>query len=336
MSVLDQIFEKARLAPQKVAFPEADNEKMMQAAYEAGKEGYIIPVLVGDSAVLKGLCEERQYDEAVFEIVDINDEDYTTKAIESYVAQPGRVLKEKALRRRMANPLYYAMVLQAIDDVDVTFAGINNTTGEVLLAGQMIIGMEPGLNTISSFGLCDIPGFEGDQGSLLAVGDSAVCTNPTAEQLAGIAIATSDTMKALLDWDTRCAMVSYSTLGSGQGELVDKVAEAVKIAQEKRPDLAIDGEFQLDTAIDPAVAAKKVMRESKVAGQANILIWPDLNVGNIAVKLIQQLKNADAYGPMLLGFNKIICDCSRGAPVSEIKGNIVISAVRALGMKKNS
>jgi phosphate acetyltransferase len=130
-------------------------------------------------------------------------------------------------------------------------------------------------------------------------------------------------------------MVSYSTLGSGQGELIDKVTEAKRIANELRPDLQIDGEFQLDAAIVPAVAAKKVKRESAVAGQANIVIWPDLNVGNVAVKLIQQFGHADAYGPMLQGFKKVVCDCSRGAPVSELKGNIIISAARAAGMKQN-
>lgn len=111
------------------------------------------------------------------------------------------------------------------------------------------------------------------------------------------------------------------------------MTEAVKIANELRPDLAIDGEFQLDAAINPAVAQKKVKRESPVAGRANVVIWPDLNVGNVAVKLIQQFGHADAYGPMLQGFNKVVCDCSRSAPVSELKGNIVISAVRAAGEK---
>ena len=129
-------------------------------------------------------------------------------------------------------------------------------------------------------------------------------------------------------------MVSYSTLGSGQGELVDKVVDAVRIAKEERPDLAIDGEFQFDAAVNPAVAAKKVKRESAVAGRANVVIWPDLNVGNVGVKLIQQFGHADAYGPMLQGFDGVICDCSRGAPVSEIKGNIIISAVRAAGLAK--
>ncbi|WP_285825419.1 phosphate acyltransferase [Schaedlerella arabinosiphila] len=331
MSVLDQIYLRAKENPRKVAFPEALNEKMMQAAYETGKEGYIIPVLVGDGNEIREAARERGYDEGVFTIVDISEEAYKKTLIDKYVALPQTILKEKALNRRMQNPLYYAMVMQAVDEADVTFAGIDNTTGDVLLAGQMIIGLKEGISTVSSIGLCDIPGFQGSEGSLLAIGDSAVCTNPDANQLADIAISACDTVKALLEWEPRCAMVSYSTLGSGQGELIDKVVEAVKLANEKRPDLAIDGEFQFDAAISPAVAEKKVNRESQVAGKANVVIWPDLNVGNVGVKLIQQFGHADAYGPMLQGFNKVVCDCSRGAPVSEIKGNIVISAVRAAG-----
>lgn len=335
MNVLEKIYEKAKQNPQKVAFPEATNEKMMQAAYETGKEGYIIPILVGNAKELRALAQERGYDPSVFIFADTEDEEYKNKIIAEYVQNPKTLLKEKALGRRMQDPLYYAMAMQVTGEADVTFAGIDNTTGDVLLAGQMIIGLKPGISTISSIGLADIPGYEGSEGSLLAVGDSAVCTNPTSEQLASIAISACDTVRELLDWEPRCAMVSYSTLGSGQGELIDKVTEAVRIAKELRPDLDIDGEFQLDAAIVPEVAAKKVKRESKVAGKANVLIWPDLNVGNTAVKLIQQFGHANAYGPMLQGFNSIVCDCSRGAPVSEIKGNIVISAVRAAGGKKS-
>ncbi|MGN8737835.1 phosphate acyltransferase [Bilifractor sp. HCP3S3_D3] len=334
MSVLDEIYAKAKANPQKVAFPEATNEKMMQAAYETGRDGYIIPVLLGDDQLPK-LAVERGYDSSVFTFVDINNEAYRKEIIDKYVAMPDTRLKEKALNRRMADPLYYAMAMQKAGEVGVTFAGIDNTTGDVLLAAQMMIGMKPGISTISSIGLCDIPGFKGSEGSLLAIGDSAVCTNPDSEQLADIAISACETVRDLLDWEPRCAMVCYSTLGSGQGELIDKVTAALKIAQEKRPDLAIDGEFQFDAAISPEVAAKKVKRESKVAGKANVIIWPDLNVGNVGVKLIQQFGHADAYGPMLQGFNSVVCDCSRGAPVSEIKGNIIISAVRAAKMNQN-
>lgn len=334
MSVLDSVYEKARLNPQRVAFPEATNEKIMQAAYETGKEGYICPILVGNVAELRELCQERGYEESVFKFVDVNDEEYRGTLIDAYLKLPVCFLSEKSLLRKMKNPLYFAIVMQAVDEADVTFAGIDNTTGDVILAGQTIVGLKEGISTISSIGLCDIPGFNGAEGSLLAIGDCAVCTNPDTEELASIAISACDTVHELLDWEPRCAMCSYSTCGSGQGELVDKVTAALEIVHERRPELKVDGEFQLDAAIVPAVAAKKVKRESGVAGRANVLIWPDLNVGNIAVKLIQQFGHADAYGPMLQGFNKIICDCSRGAPVSELKGNIIISAVRAYAMKR--
>ena len=253
---------------------------MLQAAYEVGQEGYIVPVLVGDRAEIEAKVAQKGYDLSVFTIVDIHDEEYKKQVIDAYVNMPGTLLKAKALGRRMENPLYFAMAMQAVDEADVTFAGIDNTTGDVLLAGQMIIGLKPGITTVSSIGLADIPGYEGSEGTLLAVGDSAVCTNPGPEQLASIAISACDTVHELLGWEPRCAMVSYSTLGSGQGPLIDKVTEALKIANEKRPDLNIDGEFQLDAAIVPAVAAKKVQRESKVAGRANVLskadpaVWP--------------------------------------------------------------
>ncbi|MCF0230133.1 MAG: phosphate acetyltransferase [Parasporobacterium sp.] len=333
MSVLDGIFAKAKENPQKVGFPEGTNEKMMQAAYEATTEGYIKAVLVGDAAELKALAAERGYDVDVFEYVDINDEAYKAELIAKYTALPDTKLKEKALNRRMADKLQFAMVMQAVGDTEVTFAGIDYSTGDVILAGMSIIGLNPNVDVISSIGLCEIPNWEGSEGNLLAIGDSAVCQNPNPQELASIAISACETMQSLLGWTPRCAMICYSTDGSGIGELVDKVKAALAIAQERRPDLDIDGEFQLDAAIKPDVAAKKVKRESKVAGQANILIWPDLNVGNTGVKLIQTFGHANAYGPMLQGFNKVVCDCSRGAPVSEIKGNIVISAVRAAGLK---
>ncbi len=334
MNILDKIYEKAKVNPQKVAFPEAANEKIMQAAFETGKEGHIVPILVGDKAKLSALAVERGYDADVFRYAELEDESYKAELVQRYLNLPGTVLKEKAIMRRLADPLNFALFMEAVGDADVTFAGIDYTTEDVLFGGQQIIGLKDGLTSISSIGLCDIPGYEGSEGSLLAITDSAVTTNPNSEELANIAIAACDTMAALLGWEPRCAMVSYSTLGSGQGELVDKVARAVEIAKEKRPDLQIDGEFQLDAAIKLEVAAKKVKRESDVAGKANIVVWPDLNVGNVAVKLIQTFGKADAYGPMLQGYRKIVCDCSRGAPVSELNGNIVISAVRAAGEKK--
>lgn len=167
---------------------------------------------------------------------------------------------------------------------------------------------------MSSCGIADIPNWNGGEGGLLAFGDSAVCVDPTSEELASIAISSSETVRSLTGWDIRCALLSHSTDGSMDNELVDKVRRAREIANDRRPDLAIDGEFQFDSAINPRVAAKKVHRESAVAGQANVVIWPDINVGNIGVKIIQNLTGANAYGPMLQGFKKIVCDCSRSAP----------------------
>lgn len=145
MSVIDQIFEKAKSNPQKVVFPEALNEKMMQAAFEAGSEGYIYPILVGNKAEIEQAIQERGYDLSVFTVVDMEDEEYRKRLIEKYIALPDTRLKEKALNRRMQDKLQFAMVMQAVGDADVTFAGIDYTTGDVLLAGQMIIGLKPGM-----------------------------------------------------------------------------------------------------------------------------------------------------------------------------------------------
>lgn len=332
MSVIDIIYNKAKMNPQKIAFPEGCNEKIMQAAYECASEGMIFPVFVGKRDELEHLARTRGFNPSVFTFIDVEDDEYKDFLIQAYTSLPNTLLKEKALSRRLSDPLHFALVMEAVGEVAATFAGIDYTTEAVLFAAQQIIGLKEGITTISSIGLCDISNFEGSEGSLLAITDSAVAVNPTAEELANIAISACDTMRELLDWEPRCALISYSTLGSGQGMLVDKVVEAKKIANEKRPDLAIDGEFQLDAALKPEVALKKVKVASHVAGKANILVWPNLDVGNVAVKLIQILGHANAYGPMLQGFNKVVCDCSRGAPISEIKGNIVISAVRAAGL----
>lgn len=335
MDILKAVYERAKENKQSVAFPEAENEKIMQAAYETAAEGYVKSVLVGNVEKLKALCRERGYDESVFNFVDNEDAELQERLIEKYKQLPNTILGPKSLARRMSDPMYCALIMQAVGEVDVTFAGMDHTTGEVILAGQTIVGLADGISTVSSIGIANIPGFEGADGSILAFGDSAVCQNPNARQLADIAISACETFSGVLGIEPRCALVCYSTLGSGSGELLDKVIEAVKLANADRPDLKIEGEFQLDAAIVPAVAAKKVKTPSAVAGKANLVIWPDLNVGNVAVKLIQQFGHADAYGPMLQGFKKIVCDCSRGAPVSELKGNIVISAVRSIALKKS-
>ena len=332
---MKNIFAKAKANPKKVAFPEANNPKMLEAMEKVTKEGYAQALVVGNIDEVKKLVKENKIDDSNFKYVDNLDEKYGNDVLQRYLTLPNIIYGEKSLTRRMKDPLYFALMMEAVGDVDVTFAGINSSTGEVIYAAQTIIGLEDNLDTISSIGIAEMPNYTFENGTnIIAVGDCAVCTNPNASELASIAIAACDTMKAVTGFEPKCAMLSYSTCGSGSGELVDKVVSAVKIAKEKRPDLKIDGEFQLDSAIVKEVAEKKVKRESEVAGNANILIFPDLNAGNIGVKLIQRFGNANAYGPLLQGFKKICCDCSRGAPIDEMVGNIAISVVRA-GEKEN-
>ena len=330
MNLMDNVKAKAKSNPVRVAFPEANDVKMLNAISIASDEGYCSVYIVGHIDEVKKICEENNYDYSKWEFIDITDEAYTNKILTKYLKLPNIIYGEKSLRRRMNDPLYYALVMEAVDEVEVTFAGINSTSGDFVYAAQTIVGLENNLDTISSVGIAQLPDYTfSDGGNLIALADCAVCTNPSASELASIAIATCDTIQAVTGWEPRCALLSYSTLGSGQGELIDKVVSAVKIAKEKRPDLKIDGEFQLDTAIVPEVAAKKIKRESEVAGKANILIFPDLNAGNIGVKLVQQFGHSSAYGPLLQGFRKICSDCSRGAAVDELVGNIVFSVVRA-------
>lgn len=314
--------------PQKIAFPEAEEEKILLAARQSADTGAVLPVLVGDGEAIRAAAQGFGVDISGMTILE-----NTPQALESVGADYNAynpLFSPKAVCRRGKDPMVYAFILQALGQVDGVFAGLVHTTGEVILAAQTYVGLKDGVSTASSIGILDVPGYEGSEGSnLLVFGDSAVCVAPNEEELADIAISACETVQELLGWEPRCALLSFSTDGSAEHPSAQKVRDAVGIARQKRPDLAIDGEFQLDAAICPAVAAKKVGRDSAVAGKANIVIYPDLSAGNIGVKLMQQFAHADAYGPLLQGFRKPVSDCSRSAPVSELVGNIIMLAVRA-------
>ncbi len=329
MDIMEKIYARAKDNPQRVIFPEATEEKILLATRQLQDSGCCVPILLGRPEDIRAAGFRYGISLEGIEIVDAYDEALIDRVVSDYVAVYPLFSAKSMKRRANADPIYTALMMEANGFVDVTFAGLVHTTGDVIIAAQAVIGMKEGIRTVSSSGIFSIPGFNGSEGKLLGFGDSAVCVDPTAEDLADIAISACETVSALTDWEPRCALLSYSTCGSGTGRMVDKVTEAVKIANEKRPDLAIDGEFQLDAAIDPQVAAKKVRRPSKVAGKANIIIWTNIDVGNVGVKLVQQLAGADAYGPFLQGFRKIVCDCSRSSPVSELVGNVVMSCVRA-------
>ena len=329
MSLIETLIEKAKQNPKRVALPECEADKTLLAARRVLDDGIGTPVLVNDPAGIRETAERVGVSLEGMEIVDITDEAARDAVIARYMQYPKLMLSEKGCKRKMKNPMYYAMIMEAAGDVDCTFCGHVNTTGDVLIAAQQTIGMQDGVDVPSIFALTEIPGFEGPEGNKIALADCGLNAEPAPDELASIAIATCDNIKALMGWEPRCAFLSFSTLGSGTASSVDKINEAIRIAQERRPDLAIDGEFQLDAAIIPAVAEKKIKRESKVAGKANILIFPELNAANIGIKMIQIFGKGKGYGHTLSGFYKPVADSSRGSSVEEIVGDIAMVVIAA-------
>jgi phosphate acetyltransferase len=325
---MEQLYAKARQAPKRMVFPEAGEDRILQAARKAKDMGLIRPILLGDPDAIAARATELGLSLDGIEVIRHPDEALADRLAETYAAKKSDY-SLNTLKRRMKDPLNMAVIMVDIGEADCMMAGISHPTGEVVLAGQMFLGTKPGIDTVSSIGIMDIPGYVGSEGSLLAIADCAVNADPTESELADIAIASADTVNRLFGWEPRVAMLSFSTRGSAEHPRVDKVRNALAIALGKRPDLLIDGEFQLDSAIVPAVAARKVKGESKVAGRANVIIFPDLDAGNIGVKLVQNFAHANAYGPMLQGFSKAIGDFSRSAPVDEMIGNIAMVAVCA-------
>ena len=222
-----------------------------------------------------------------------------------------------------------ALVMEAVGEADCTFGGLDTTTNEFVMATNGILGLKPGIVSPSGLLIMEIDGYEGKQGNIFGMSDGAINTEPTADQLTGVALASCETFTALTGKEANCAFLSYSTDGSGNSPSVFKVREALEKAKELRPDLNIDGEFQADAAIVERVAAKKVKRESKVAGHANVLIYPDAAACNISTKLIQQFAPGHSYGPIYQGFAQPVLDCSRGDTEERIYDNVAFCSVIA-------
>ncbi len=327
-NVMERLEARARSDPKRVVLPEAGEEKILRAAREVKDRGLASPVLVGVPDSVAAAAGAIGVSLEGIPIVDHTDEERVDR-FAALFSQENSDYPPRAVKRMLRSPLNFAAMMVRFDEADCMVAGLSHTTGDVILAGQMILGMSPGISTVSSMGILAIPGYEGPEGDLLAIADCAVCAAPGSEELADIAISASDMVKKLLGWEPRVALLSFSTKGSAGHERVDMVLEALRLAKERRPELLIDGELQLDAAIVPEVAAKKVKEESAVAGRANVLIFPDLESGNIGVKLVQRFAKAVAYGPLLQGLARPVSDLSRGAPVEEIVGAITMVAVSA-------
>ena len=332
MTLIQKLTEDAKACERKarVALPECEAAKTLQAARRVADDGIGIPVLVSPADVIRATAEEAGIDLAGMQIVDTSDADALEELASRFMdAGKPRMLSAKGIRRKLKNPMWWAMVMEELGDVDCTFCGHVNTTGDVLMCAQMTIGLAGGVDVPSILALVETPGFEGPEGSVICFTDCGLNPEPNASELASIAISAADGVRSIMGWEPRVGFLSFSTKGSGAGQSVERVREALDLVHERRPDLAADGELQLDAAIDEAVAAKKVGGASEVAGRANVLVFPDLNSANIAVKLVQRFAKGAAYGHTLNGFAKPVADSSRGATVDEIVGDIAMLVLSA-------
>ncbi len=326
--VMSLMSERARASRQHIVFPESSEENIVRAVCKLRDEGLAQLILVGNPLESRALAADLGLSLDGIEILDVADRD-THLALAEQCLDMFPDMSPKGVERRLRSPLNVGALLVSCGRADAMVAGLTHTTQDVILASMTFIGMQEGISTPSSLFLMKVPDFEGAEGDLIVFADCAVAVAPDAAELADIAITTARTTRVLLNCEPRVAMLSFSTRGSGDHESVDRVREAVRLVRERDPELLIDGELQVDAAVVPAVAARKVPEGSPLGGKANILIFPDLNSGNIAYKCVQRFAGAEAYGPFLQGFSRTVCDLSRGSSVADIVGVSIMASVRS-------
>lgn len=333
MSVLDSIKEKAKADVKHILLPEGSEERTVQAARIITDEKTAKVTLLGDEEEIKKVAEKFNVCLCGIDIISpLTDPDFEHYANGFYELRKAKGMTPEKARETIKNTLFYACMMIKEGKADGMVSGAINTTGNTLRPGLQIIKMAKGINTISSCFIMEIPNKEYGDNGLMLFGDCAININPNPDELASIAIATANTAKTLLGMDPKVAMLSFSTKGSAKHENVDKVTAALAKVKELAPDLDVDGELQADAAMVPKVAALKAPG-SKVAGHANVLIFPDLQAGNIGYKLVQRLAGAEAVGPVSQGFAKPINDLSRGCSIADIVSVVAITAVQAQAIK---
>ena len=333
MSVLDSIKEKAKADVKHILLPEGSEERTVQAARIITDEKIAKVTLLGDEEEIKKVAEKFNVCLCGIDIINpLTDPDFEHYANGFYELRKAKGMTPEKARETIKNTLFYACMMIKEGKADGMVSGAINTTGNTLRPGLQIIKMAKGINTISSCFIMEIPNKEYGDNGLMLFGDCAININPNPDELASIAIATANTAKTLLGMDPKVAMLSFSTKGSAKHENVDKVTAALAKVKELAPDLDVDGELQADAAMVPKVAALKAPG-SKVAGHANVLIFPDLQAGNIGDKLVQRLAGAEAVGPVSQGFAKPINDLSRGCSIADIVSVVAITAVQAQAIK---
>jgi len=324
MNIVGSFTEKVRGRNLSVVLPEGRDERIIQAARILLDEAIARPIVLGRPEQIAAAVDKAGVDLDGIQIVDPKTSDRADFYAEQYSRRREGVSVGIA-KRIVVKPLFCAGMMVACGDADASVGGVAGPTTTVIQAGILTVGLAPGMKTPSSYFLMTIPDFLGEKDKAFIYADCAVNIDPDPEQLADIALASAHSAGKLLSEQPRVAMLSFSTKGSASAPSVEKVKEALSIARGREPELAIDGEFQLDSAVVPAVAAKKVKDPSEVAGRANVLIFPDLNSGNVAYKLTQYAAGATAIGPFLQGFAKPIADLSRGASVDDIVATVVLT-----------
>ena len=331
MGMIEQVKVKARQCVKTIVLPEGDEPRTVQAAVKIVQEKIARPILLGDPARVKAVAAEKGVDVSNIEIVNPltspKAAEYTNAL---YELRKAKGVTEEQAKQLVADPMYYGIMMVKLGDADGLVSGAVHTTGDMLRPALQIIKTKPGIKVVSSSFLLDCPNKSLGHNGLLVYSDCVVVPCPTAEELASIAVSAAETAHVLCGIEEpKVALLSFSTKGSAKHELVTKVQEATRLAHEMAPDLALDGEMQFDAAIIPEIGASKA-KGSPVAGHANVLIFPDLQAGNIGYKITQRIGGAEAFA-VLQGLAKPCTDLSRGCSVDDIVATVALTAVQAQG-----
>lgn len=329
MDIMKIFKNKAKNDKKTIVLPEGYEPRVYKAAEKIIEQDLAELFLLGDENEILKKAKEDNVDLTGVKIINPEDSSYLDEFAETYyeLRKHKDITKEEA-KDQMKDPLYFGVMLVYTEKADGMVAGSVNATGNVLSPAFKIIKTKPGISVVSGAFIMNVPNCCYGNDGVMIFSDCAVNPNPTAEQLSEIAISSAETARDMLGIDPAVAMLSFSTKGSACHELVDKVVRATEIAKEKSPEIMLDGELQADASLIPEVAKTK-SPESDVAGKANVLIFPDLQSGNIGYKLVQRLAGAEAIGPILQGIAKPVNDLSRGCSVEDVVNVTAITAVQA-------
>ncbi|MGB9744219.1 MAG: phosphate acetyltransferase [Desulfurella sp.] len=314
--ILDEFLAKSKLKPKKVVYPEGEDERLIQAASYCVREGIAYPILIGSKSIIEKKAIGLGIDLGGIQIIQTSDFDYSDDLFNIINFSKKRIDKKEA-QNLSKNPLYIGALLVRKNLADICIGGAINDTADVIKAGLYVIGLKENIKLLSSFFLMELPTNEFGENGVLFFADCGVNPDPNASELADIAIATADNFSMLMNAQPKVAMLSFSTKASAKHKILDKVIEATNIVKQKRPDILVDGELQADAALVESVALRKAP-DSPIKGHANVLIFPDLNAGNIAYKLVERLAKAQAIGPIMQGLKKPMHDLSRGCKYMDI------------------